>query len=203
MRKIYISGKITGLPFGEVQAKFEAAKKFVAGLGHEAVSPLENGVSLDYPWIQHLKMDIMLLMDCDAIYLLSDRCDSRGAMLEKNIAETPGMETIYEKEDDKVFSRIKQAVFDVTGILFSGISGASGKHDVFVARLIYARHCIQAGASYRYVAKEINRSYASVAQYAKRYDDEYKFNGFFRQMAEKVDMHLKSKNNNQQRQNVK
>jgi hypothetical protein len=193
MKKIYISGKITGFPFGEVQAKFEAAKKFVAGLGYEAVSPLENGLPFDYPWIQHTKMDVMMLMDCDAVYLLSDRCDSRGAMLERNIAETPGIEMICEKEDGKIFSRIKQAVFDVTGILFSGISGASGKHDVVVARLIYARHCIRAGASYRYVAEEINRSYISAAKYAKRYNGGYKFNGFFRELAEKVEMHLKSK----------
>jgi hypothetical protein len=196
MKKIYISGKITGLPSGEVQAKFEAAKKFVSEQGYEAVSPLENGLPFDYPWIQHLKMDIMLLMDCDAIYLLSDWCDSKGAMLEKNIAEALGMEMIYEKEDGKIFSRIKQAVFDVTGILFSDISGASNRHDVVVARLIYAQHCIQAGAPYRYVAEEINRSYARVAQYTEKYNDEYKFNGFFRETAEKVDMLLKSKNNN-------
>jgi hypothetical protein len=139
-------------------------------------------------------MDIIMLMDCDAVYLLSDWCDSKGAMLEKNIAETLGMEMIYEKEDGKIFSRIKQAVFDVTGILFSEISGASGKHDAVVARLIYARHCIQAGASYCYVAKEINRSYISVAQYPKKYNDEYKFNGFFREMAEKVENRLNQKN---------
>jgi hypothetical protein len=197
MRKIYISGKITGLPSGEVQAKFEAAKKFVAGPGYEAVSPLENGLPSDYPWIQHMKMDIIMLLDCDAVYLLSDRCDSRGAMLERNIAEALGMEMICEKEDGKIFSRIKQAVFDVTGILFSEISGASCKHDVAVARIIYARHCMREGAPYRYVAKEINRSYISVAQYVEKYNDQYKFNGFFREMAEKVDMHLKSKNNNQ------
>jgi hypothetical protein len=197
MKKIYISGKITGLTFGEVQAKFKAAKKFVSEQGYEAVSPLENGLPFDYPWTQHLKMDIMMLMDCDAVYLLSDWCDSKGAMLEKNIVEALGMEMIYEKEDGKIFSRIKQAVFDATGILFSEISGDSNMYDTVVARVIYAWYCIQAGASYRYVAKEINRSYASVAQYAKRYDDEYKFNGFFREMAEKVEMHLKSKNNNQ------
>jgi hypothetical protein len=193
MKKVYISGKITGLPFDEVQAKFEAAKKFVTGLGHEAVSPLENGLHVDCPWIFHMRMDIIMLLDCDAIYLLSDWCDSRGAMLEKNIAETLGIEMLYEKEDGKIFSRIKQAVFDVTGISFSEISGASGKHDVVVARIIYAWHCMMEGAPYLYIAKEINRSYASVAKYIEKYNDEYKFNGFFRERAEKVEMHLKSK----------
>jgi hypothetical protein len=171
MKKIYISGKITGLPFGEVQAKFRAAKKFVLKLGYKVVSPIENGLPFDYPWIYHMKMDIMHLMDCDAIYLLSDWCDSRGAMLEKNIAEALGMEMIYEKEDGKIFSSIKQAVFDVTGILFSEISGASNRHDVVVARLIYAWHCMQAGASYRYVAEEINRSYDRLAKYTEKYKD--------------------------------
>jgi nucleoside 2-deoxyribosyltransferase len=52
--KIYISGKITGLPFREVEDKFHSAQNFLEEFGFEVVSPLKNGLSQSHTWQQRL-----------------------------------------------------------------------------------------------------------------------------------------------------
>ena len=88
--KVYISGKITGLTFDAVKSKFTAATHELQALGHEAVNPLENGVTYHEPYEMHMKADIGMLLQCDAVYMLSDWEYSRGATLEKSIAEATG-----------------------------------------------------------------------------------------------------------------
>ena len=66
IKKIYISGKITGLPVREAIAKFRSAAEKIRRFGFEPVSPL--------------------LLRCDAIYLLDDYEKSEGARIELCIA---------------------------------------------------------------------------------------------------------------------
>lgn len=44
-----------------------------------------------------MKADIKLLMDCDAIYLLKGWEDSKGARIEKELAESLGYRIIKEE----------------------------------------------------------------------------------------------------------
>lgn len=98
--KIYIAGKISGLSYSEAVAKFAKAADLLRRLGHEPVNPMEvNGLDGDgkeYPWAEYMKRDIPILLDCDAIYLLPDWQDSKGARLEKYIADELGMLIVYE-----------------------------------------------------------------------------------------------------------
>lgn len=84
--KIYISGKITGLPVGEVIRKFRAAEAEIRRFGFQPVSPLQNGLPLEAEWADHMGRDIALLLRCGAIYLLPDWRQSEGASLEYLIA---------------------------------------------------------------------------------------------------------------------
>lgn len=86
IRKIYISGKITGLPITEVIAKFRDAEALVRSHGFDPVSPLRNGLPFDAEWADHIGQDIALLLRCDAIYLLPDYDESEGARIELCIA---------------------------------------------------------------------------------------------------------------------
>lgn len=86
IRKIYISGKITGLPIGEVIAKFHAAEAKIRRFGFEPVSPLSNGLPLETDWADHMGKDIALLLKADAIYLLPDYNESKGARIELCVA---------------------------------------------------------------------------------------------------------------------
>lgn len=86
IQKIYISGKITGLPIGEVIAKFRGAEAKIRSFGFEPVSPLENGLPFEAEWPDQMGKDIALLLRCDAIYMLPDWQQSEGAMIEYLIA---------------------------------------------------------------------------------------------------------------------
>lgn len=96
--KIYISGKITDSPTEKVVAKFAQAEQQVKAYGHEPVNPLNNGLDMAEHWNKHIVADIALLLECDAIYLLKDWGDSKGARIEANIARECGLDIIHQPE---------------------------------------------------------------------------------------------------------
>lgn len=44
MEKIYISGRISGLPIEEVAAKFDETETKLKAQGYEVINPLKNGI---------------------------------------------------------------------------------------------------------------------------------------------------------------
>lgn len=96
--KVYISGKISDLPTDQVDAKFTQAEQQVKAYGHEPVNPLKSGVSPSESWNTHIVADIAMLLECDAIYLLKDWSDSKGARIEANIAGECGLEIIHQPD---------------------------------------------------------------------------------------------------------
>lgn len=91
--KIYISGKISGLPEAEVAFKFEQARQKLLQEGHSVVNPFEIGLPFEAQWLaegindrerweRHMDRDLDLLRDCDAIYMLDNWSTSRGAIIE-------------------------------------------------------------------------------------------------------------------------
>jgi hypothetical protein len=101
-KKLYIAGKITGLVYEEALNAFNAAENAVRDLGYTPVNPMrENGLDGDgneHPWVEYMKRDIPHLLRCDGIYLLANWESSKGANLEKQIAEALGMEVIFAQE---------------------------------------------------------------------------------------------------------
>lgn len=91
IKKIYISGKITGLPINEVVAKFRAAEAKIRRFGFEPVSPLRNGLPLEAEWADQMGEDVKLLLKSDAIYMMADWQQSEGATLEYLIARQQRM----------------------------------------------------------------------------------------------------------------
>ena len=77
--KIYISGKITGLPLEETRRKFADAQALLEEIGFEVVNPMEKGLSPDATWEQHMVKDFELLLSCDAIYMMDNWIGSKGA----------------------------------------------------------------------------------------------------------------------------
>lgn len=80
--KIYISGKITGLPLEETRRKFADAQALLEEIGFEVVNPMEKGLSPDATWEQHMVKDFELLLSCDAIYMMDNWIGSKGASIE-------------------------------------------------------------------------------------------------------------------------
>lgn len=190
--KIYISGKISGLPFDEVKVKFKKAEQYLQSLGHTTVNPAENGLDFNAPWETHMLHDISLVMPCDAIYLLEDWIDSRGAMIEKLVAELAGIKILFQSEKKfndfaalKVF-RIQGAIEEVTGLKFEEYKTNSRKRDCFFARMLFAHLCHKNKLKQKEIAKYINRDYTTVHHYLRKYNDECKFNPSFRVIAQQI-----------------
>lgn len=94
--KIYISGKISGLPTEECEAKFRQAEAQLRAFGHEPVSPYSNGLADDAPWEEHMARDIYMLLQCEGIYLLHDWNDSTGSRIEAYTAQERGLAVIHQ-----------------------------------------------------------------------------------------------------------
>lgn len=108
--KIYIAGKITGCNLYDAQYKFRKASRMLRECGHTPVNPMDKVSEQEgLSWADYMKEDIPLLLCCDAIYLLPDWADSKGARLEKIIAEELGMELIFE-------SRVSEAAVKLLAV---------------------------------------------------------------------------------------
>lgn len=87
MKKVYIAGKVTGLPPAEVKEKFEQASFALRLFNLEPINPIDvvNNPAAD--WHQAMKLCIHALIDCDAVFILECAVDSKGAQLECAIAQ--------------------------------------------------------------------------------------------------------------------
>ncbi len=89
--KIYICGPISGLDIEIAREQFEEAERMITSAGHEAVNPMKNGLPVEVDWKVHMKRDIALLIECDAIATMRGWEGSRRARLEVEIAKGLGM----------------------------------------------------------------------------------------------------------------
>jgi hypothetical protein len=87
--RIYISGKITGDE--NYKQKFEEADDMLTDAGYSVVNPALLTPDCD-SWTDFMRRDIRALMRCDAVALLPDWQDSRGAKIEERLARDLGMD---------------------------------------------------------------------------------------------------------------
>jgi hypothetical protein len=94
--KIYISGKISQLTESEAQLLFENAEKVCTEMGYEPVNPMKLNHDHDKSWEMYMREDIRQMMDCEAIYMLSNWSFSKGAKIEYDLACNLGFKVIHE-----------------------------------------------------------------------------------------------------------
>ena len=106
MEVIYISGPMTGHPNFNREA-FVKAEMNLIGTGKEAVSPSlvdqdDEGKTwkpLQGKWEYYLKIALSKMLRCNAIVMLPGWQESKGARVERYLAETLGYK-IYDTVDD-------------------------------------------------------------------------------------------------------
>lgn len=101
--RCYLSGAITGVK--NANKLFTRAEEKLELEGYEVINPFKFGEHLKKEYAKENKVpayenymrgDIELLINCDAIYLLENWGTSKGARLEKKIAEVLDMQIMTE-----------------------------------------------------------------------------------------------------------
>lgn len=87
MSRIYIAGPMSGLPDFNYPA-FHAAAKAWRAAGWTVLNPAENFEGHQgMPYADYIRKDLADLMTCDSIAFLPGWANSKGARLEKHVAD--------------------------------------------------------------------------------------------------------------------
>ncbi len=81
---VYVSGSITGMPNGNIEA-FAQKTKQLREQGYFVINPTENGTDKE-TWNYYMRKDISELMQCEAICMLPGWQRSKGANIEFGLA---------------------------------------------------------------------------------------------------------------------
>lgn len=96
--KVYVSGKITGLPKIEYLQLFRKAAERLFEEGYSVINPavIQALLPEDTTYEQYMQMSLLELSFCDAIYMLRNWQDSNGAKKELEYARRHGYRIMYE-----------------------------------------------------------------------------------------------------------
>ncbi len=91
MKKVYISGPITGIE--DYKQNFGKAADMIWDMKPEfrAVNPVALTHNHDKSYESYMKEDIKALLDCDSIYMLEGWEKSKGATFELEVAKMCGI----------------------------------------------------------------------------------------------------------------
>lgn len=89
----YLAGPMTGLPDYNYPA-FHAAAAKLRAMGHTVLNPAENPAPPCGTWQAYMRMALAQLVQCQSIVMLPGWGCSRGAMIERELALSLGMEVV-------------------------------------------------------------------------------------------------------------
>jgi len=90
--KVYLSGAITGDP--EYKQHFAEAEKKLTDLGYTVCNPCKVTAE---SYEEYLRIDLLELLECNYICYVNDVTTSKGAFLEKIVADSVGIREITTK----------------------------------------------------------------------------------------------------------
>lgn len=175
MKKVYISGKITGASPEELDL-FRMASQRLEQHGEQPIAPIKNGIPTnglpyDAPWIEHIIKDLRILNECDAIIFLPNYQKSKGAMVELYTAQALGKEIRFGSiEDYPPFLRLQRIIEETIGIL--DLKDKSQKQEFVAARTIMAAYCKARLLSHKQTSPYVGRAPGTIAN---MYKDHYNF----------------------------
>lgn len=103
IKTIYIAGKVSGEPIHACTAKFGHTQKTIENKGYKVINPLEVVGNFNAPWCVAMRRCIAELIHVDIVVLLPDWRESKGAIIEKDLAEKLNIEVM----ELKTFLRLK------------------------------------------------------------------------------------------------
>lgn len=91
--RIYLSGPMTGLPESNYPA-FNAEAQRLRAFGYQVENPAENMPPPCKSWEGYMRISLAQLLKCNALALLPGWMESRGAIIERDLAMRLGMEVV-------------------------------------------------------------------------------------------------------------
>lgn len=90
--RLYLTGPMTGLPDFNHPAFHQAADQLRAA-GYIVTNPADNGRNPDDPWLEHMRTDIILMMQrrCNGIATLPGIGQSQGSLVEIRLGKGLGL----------------------------------------------------------------------------------------------------------------
>lgn len=101
------------------------------------------------------------------------------------------------KEVSEKIEIIKSAIKDVSGIDFYYYTKPGKNREMFFLRMIFAYQCRKLEMTEENISNYVNRKRVTIHYYLYLYPDEYKTNKYFRNIAEKIELKIKSENNHE------
>ncbi len=86
MMRVYIAGPMTGRPDFNYPA-FHAQAARLREFGYDVVNPAESPEPPCKSWEGYMRMALAQLVTCEAICLLPGWAESRGALIERRLAQ--------------------------------------------------------------------------------------------------------------------
>lgn len=106
--KVYISLPITGKDIEEQRRHAGDVASFLLTAGHTPVSPFNNGLNANASYEDHLREDLKMLLDCDAIFMCKGASFSAGCLLEDEVATKCGLTVVTEYMPiDKIIDKLE------------------------------------------------------------------------------------------------
>lgn len=109
MKRIYLSGPMTGIPDWNFPA-FNAEASRLRGLGYDVVNPVDINPDTATPYNECLRRDMLELMTCDTIAMLDGWMDSNGAHLEMHVAHRVGIKVVEARTITEPATRVGDIV---------------------------------------------------------------------------------------------
>lgn len=95
--RVYIAGRVTGLPHDQAEAKFKRAETLLRASNFIPVNPLKHA-NQKCSYREAMKVLLPIMLDCDALLLLNDWMFSEGAQIEAQLARYVGLDIINEDD---------------------------------------------------------------------------------------------------------
>jgi len=90
MKRLYLSGPMSGLPLSNYPA-FNAAAQQLRALGHHIENPAENPPPACGTWQGWMRLALRQISEVDGVVMLPGWSKSRGARIEINLARDLGL----------------------------------------------------------------------------------------------------------------
>lgn len=106
-KSVYISLPITGIPQQLVKRKSEQIKKFLKQKGYIPILPFEISPEQGKPISYYIGLDIMALLECQAVFFCRGWEESNECLLEYHAAQIYGLELMFEEGDEKPLGKLQ------------------------------------------------------------------------------------------------